>query len=104
MEKQTFGSITIDTTDFVKKIGKWHDGLCNIMDEINFCYSIQTMIDMIPIFGLILLTIFTGYRYIMAPNEHYFAILLMYIVLSCFYTFFAVSIIHHSSSLTRTVR
>lgn len=33
----------IETKSFVKKIGKFYDALCGIMDSINFCFSFQVL-------------------------------------------------------------
>lgn len=42
-QKSTAKQKAIESIGFIKRIGRLHDQLCSIMDDINFCYSCQVM-------------------------------------------------------------
>lgn len=125
------GSKAFDAKYFIKRVGQLHEKLCDIMTNVNFCYSfqvwfwiftripfvvkklikidiflLQMLMDVTTTFVYSLFTIFTLYRHFALANEIEFSsyTAISYSNWSMFHLSVLISIIYSDSRVARMVR
>nr|QGW45463.1 gustatory receptor 2 [Bradysia odoriphaga] len=92
----------IDRCLIVRQISKIYDGLCDIVETINFCFSFQVMALLAACFGFLVFCVFTLYKAIIAhpSNDNiYFRNLVLNLIWNCHYSIIAFTVIYSGSNL-----